>query len=398
MKILYCIPNLKHGGAERQTSYLAAELARRGHDVHVASRASGPNLERIHAAGAVWHCLGKHDIGNSGKYASRIRSMGAALVALWKLVALIRKIRPDIVQTILAPMDILGGSAALLTRTPWVLKESSAAILYTNYRRYWLRFAFGTLADALISNSAHGREYWRKAHIENHLYVIPNAVPIEEIQAAKSNHDSFNFRPDDKVVLYAGRIDIGKNVEGLISALAQIRDLVRFKAVICGDGTRRRDVETMAEHFGIANRVLFTGYVDHLWELMNSADAFVSLSRCEGSPNVVLEAMACECPLVISDIPGHREILDDQDALFVKLDEPAETARAILATLTDVAAARARANLAFAKVASRPSLEAAANLYEKAYTRILEERAISYRKDAGLPKDEWKVPAKQGEA
>ncbi len=54
-----------------------------------------------------------------------------------------------------------------------------------------------------------------------------------------------------------------------------------------------------------------------VWALMKKASVFVSLSAYEGCPNTVMEAMACGCPIIVSDIPEHREILDEQSALFV---------------------------------------------------------------------------------
>lgn len=56
--MLYCIPNLRHGGAERQLSYLAAKLARMGHEVHFASSRGDSYLERLVSSGARWHRLG----------------------------------------------------------------------------------------------------------------------------------------------------------------------------------------------------------------------------------------------------------------------------------------------------------------------------------------------------
>ena len=379
MKILFCIPNLEHGGAERQTSYIAAELSRMGHEVHVASRGGGPNLQRILASGATWHRLGKAGASHQAKHSSLVNHTRAALAALLRLGALTRKIRPDVIQTVLAPMDVLGGTAALLTGTPWILKECSAAVVYTTYRRYWLRFAFGSLANAVISNSAHGRDYWQKAHTEDRLYVIPNAIPIAQIRAAEFRDTGFGLKSDDTVILYAGRIDIGKNVEALISALGLIAKDISFKAIICGDGANRASVEQIARDLGVADRIIFTGYIDNLWELMKRADVFVSFSRCEGCPNAILEAMASECPLVVSDIPGHREILDERDALFVKLDDPAEAATAILLTLTDVAAARRRTDSAKDNVSSRLSLKDAAQLYENSYSQVLQAHSKSGR-------------------
>jgi glycosyltransferase involved in cell wall biosynthesis len=106
--------------------------------------------------------------------------------------------------------------------------------------------------------------------------------------------------------------------------------------------------------------------------MMKRADAFVSLSRCEGRPNIVLEAMACGCPLVVSDIPAHREILDESTALFARLDDPGQTASAIKATLVCGDAARGRAHAARVRTLEWP-VETMARLYEELYLGLLRE-------------------------
>lgn len=370
MRILYCIPNLEHGGAERQLSYVAAELAGMGHEVHVASRGGGPNLERMLSAGVVWHDLRTNKRDQRNNFSKQPRVV-QAFETFVRLVTLIRTLRPNLVQTILPAMDILGGAAALLTRTPWVLKEGSSSLIYTTYRRYWLRFVFGRLSHTVISNSTHARDYWRQVRDTRRLHIIPNGLPLDQIsEANERGMNGFKFGPDEKVVLYGGRIDLGKNVEALLEALARISEEVPFTAIVCGEGAHRGRAEQMAHELGIADRVIFTGNVDNLWSLMKRADVFVSLSRCEGSPNVVLEAMACGCPLVVSDIPGHREILDEQTALFVRLENPAEAAEAIRSVLIDATAARSRAAAAHPKATQRP-IEATARQYEQVYLGLL---------------------------
>lgn len=359
LKILYCIPTLLLGGAERQLSYLAAGLAEMGHEIHVASLRGGPHLERLKAAGVVWHQVGRFSNHDP--------------LILLRLIGLIRELKPDVVQTSLAQMDILGGIAALMTRTRWVLRESSFAPLYRKGWKNRLRFALGRRADAVVSNSVRGAAYWRSARVADTLHVIPNAVSLDEIARTRADQlTGITSSHTEKIVLYAGRMDAGKNVESLIVALSRLTDEVSFITILCGDGPLRPRLERLAEELGLARRLIFTGYVTNLWALMKRADVFVSLSKFEGCPNVVMEAMASGCPLVVSDIPAHREILDERTACFVPSTEPEAVAEAIKATLKSDSASHNRARAAQAQAAGW-TIKKMAQLYERLYLSLLAE-------------------------
>ena len=327
-----------------------------GHDVHVASSRGGTNLERLISEGVEWHRLG--GVSNRDP------------LIFFRLVGLLRRLRPDIVQTILTPMDIMAGAAALLTRTPWILKESSSAPLYGGGLRHRWRIVLGRRADGIVSNSAGGSTYWRSLGATRLLCNIRNGVPLDEIDKVGSFTPDLLANGNAKVLLFAGRLDKGKNVDNLIVALSRLADQSSFVAIICGDGPRRRHLESLARKLGIADRLTFTGYVTNLWTLMKRADAIISLSRFEGCPNVVMEAMACGTPLVVSDIQAHREILDNTSALFVDPENPEDSARAIAEVLQGGQATKARARVAWAR-SSTWTVEATAQEYERMYLRLL---------------------------
>lgn len=336
MKILYCIPSLDYGGAERQLSYLATELARQGHDVHVACGRRGPLADAFEGVTI-------HDVGSSSAHDPRL---------FLRLARLMRALRPDVVQTCLTQMDVAAGAAALLTSTRWVLREPSAAPSYPRGWKTWLRRRLGVHAHAVIANSQGGDTYWREAGAARR-HIIRNAVPLTEIDVAR------NAPP---LVLFAGRMDAGKNAGALVEALARVD--VACEAIFCGDGPERVALERRARE--LALRATFPGYVDDVAERMTRAAAVVSLSRYEGAPNVVLEAMACGTPLVVSDIDAHRELLDDASALFVPSDDVSAAAAAIRTTLLDRDAATLRARHAREK-ATAYSIEAAARAYTAIY-------------------------------
>jgi glycosyltransferase involved in cell wall biosynthesis len=333
MKILLCIPFLDQGGgAERQLSYLATELVRRGYEVHVAYTRGGALVAPLAAAG-----VRLHDVGGRGNYDPRI--------AL-KLLRLMRELRAAVVQTNLPQMDVLGGAAALLTGTRWILQERSVAASYARGWKSTLRRLLGRAASAVVSNSNAGAAYWSFA--KRRQTILPGIPSIASTQPADSN-----------VILFAGRLNEGKNVGTFLDALALLDG--DFKGVVCGDGPLRSELERKA-----GPRVTFTGVVPDLWERMQQAAVVVSLSRFEGSPNVVMEAMACGTPLVVSDIPAHRALLDDDSALFVDPNDAAAAAAAIRSTLADRDEARARARNAQER-ASRRTIAAMVDEYESLY-------------------------------
>jgi putative peptidoglycan lipid II flippase len=329
----------------------------------VASSRGGPNLDRLKSAGVHWHCVG--GVSNRDP------------IIFLRLVRLIRRLRPDIVQTILAPMDIIGGAAALITRTPWILKESSSAPLYVEGLRPKVRSALGRHADGIISNSAGGDAYWQSVRSAVSRYVIRNAIPFSEIDEAATG-PGVTRRNGEKVVLFAGRLDSGKNVKNLILAFAQIADDVPFTALVCGDGPLRQKLEDLVQESGIAHRVVFTGYVSNIWTLMKDADAVVSLSRFEGCPNVVIEAMACGCPLIVSDIPAHREVLHDYCASFVDPDNPEEAGRTIKALLKNGNGAGSRAKVALSN-APEWRVEQVAQLCTRVYHDVARRKISAKR-------------------
>jgi glycosyltransferase involved in cell wall biosynthesis len=328
-----------------------------GWDVHVAVIQGGPNLSRLEATGATIHRL--HAFGN---YDPQI---------LYKLFATIRRIKPDIVQCWLLQMEVLGGLASLLTGTPWVFCERASEEAYSDSIKMWLRVNVGRLATAIVSNSQTGDRYWAVRTRERvKRCVIPNCLPFAEIAATpRATLAEVGVETNDPIVLIAGRMEPQKNFETLIRALRCVVVHRPVQAICCGDGSLRKVIERLVEENGLANRVRIVGYVPNLWSLMKRADVTVSVSWFEGSPNVVLEAMACGCPLVVSDIPTHRELLDEDAAILVDPGDPQRVADAIIRALSDPEAARKRARAAQDRV-QRYSLSTVAKEYADLYREL----------------------------
>jgi glycosyltransferase involved in cell wall biosynthesis len=347
MRILHLIPTLGGGGAERQIAALAGGLRAAGCDVHVGIVSAGSNLAPVEAAGAT-----AHRIRTNGNY--------DPLLPL-RIAGLIRRVRPHVVQTWLTQMDVAGGLAAIATRTPWIISERTHKIYYPRDLKHGARRFLGRFARAIVANSAGGLEYWDHTRVKR--VVIPNALPLAGIEAAARNEEDFGACA---VLLFVGRLDPAKNLDNVIDAFATVVQRRDAVALLCGEGPLAADVHAHIARSGAGDRIRMLGFRDDVWGLMKRADALLAPSWFEGQPNAVLEAMACGCPLVVSDIPAHRAFLDDSTALFAPPADAAALARQLEQALDDRPAAARRAAEAKAGVAEW-SIERVSAAYLRVY-------------------------------
>jgi glycosyltransferase involved in cell wall biosynthesis len=361
LRVLHLIPNMLAGGAQQQLTYLAAEQVRLGHDVHVGFLHDGPKRVLLDATGAKverFTARGNHD----PRLFLRIRS-------------LIRRLRPDVVQTWLVQMDVLGGAAALATRTPWVLSERVSGDAYGPDAKSALRAWLARRADVVVSNSRKGDRYWAATTPAVPRRVVRNGIPLGAIDAvAPVSDERTGLRAGERMILYAGRLNPQKNLENLIPALGAATAAGASVAFLCGDGTHEAQARARVSALGLGGRVRVMGFVDDVWSWMKRADVFVSISHFEGHPNTVLEAAASGAPLVLSDIPEHREVLDEAGALFVDRTSQDAIAAALEGVLRDPADARRRAQAARTAVETL-SVEAMARGYDEVYADALAHRA-----------------------
>jgi glycosyltransferase involved in cell wall biosynthesis len=346
------------GGSERQLAYLAGELPRLGWDVHVALVGKGPNFDRLRRSGATLHML-----ETRGNYDPRI---------LLQLIRTIDRTQPDLVQVWVLQMEVLGAIAASAKGIPWILSERSSELAYPPTLKHRLRVWLAGGTAAVVSNSPGGDEYWQ-ARLDPRVprYVIPNALPLNEIDRTVGESDAARRANDEKIVLFAGRLTEEKEPETFVRSLTPALANPDVTAVIAGDGPLREAVAALVRRSGLDARVRMPGFVADIWALMKRADVFVSPTRFEGHPNAVLEAMACGCPLVVSDIPAHRAFLDPDSAVLVPPGDAARLGEAIAGVLNDRGAALRRAERA-ARTVQRWSLDAIASQYDRVYRHLID--------------------------
>jgi glycosyltransferase involved in cell wall biosynthesis len=271
----------------------------------------------------------------------------------------------------LPQMDVVGGVAAGWAGVPWILSERSAAVAYDRNMKNRLRERIAGRASAIVANSKGGRAFW-ESRVPDRVfrYVIPNIGPFQEIEEASPIEDeTIGLAHGRRLILSVASFTPLKNVPRVVRAVARVANRIDCEAFLCGDGTDPRSIDEAIRAAGLGERVRLLGLRTDVWRLMHRADVLVSASVVEGQPNAVLEAMAAGCPIVLSDIPAHREVADETCALFVDPHSVDSIAEGIANALLDAKASRMRAERGCDRV-RLSSARDIATMFEEVYESI----------------------------
>lgn len=328
------LPSLSVGGAERMMINIANGLSQRGHNV---------DLVLVNAEGAFLDLV-SDSVNIVDLSASRV------LTSLPGLIRYLRNTDPDALLSTITPTNVISGWA---THFPGVdtrhiirvarpeseaarvqentKKEQATAVLARHMYRY---------ADEIVAISQGVAEDIRQHSSvrPDKINVIYNPVVTEELYAQAEEVVDHPWLNDNvPVILGVGRLVDQKDFATLIKAFAKLRERRKAKLLILGDGNRRDQLENLIQRLELTEDVELPGFAENPYKYMSSADVFVNSAIHEGFGNVIIEAMACELPIVATDCPGApAELLDHGTyGRLVPVRDPNSMATAIERTLSE---------------------------------------------------------------
>jgi glycosyltransferase involved in cell wall biosynthesis len=271
-------------------------------------------------------------------------------------------------------MDLVGGLAAASGHIPWIVSERTSGPYYEEVPLIGrLRLLLGRFASAVVSNSDGGTQYWHDAsYPAAQLATVRNALDIEGIRSVTDEPNNSSSGP---AFLAVGRLNHAKAFEIIIRAAGELAKHASVDVLLIGEGSERAALEREIEAASVPGRVTILPYEANWWRRLRPAAGLISMSRYEGNPNVVLEAMAGCCPLILSDIPAHREVADETSALFVPVDDVRALSSAMAELLANQQAAQERAERAFMHVKSM-SVTVMADAYDAVYRKALTGKSL----------------------
>ncbi|HKU40050.1 MAG TPA: glycosyltransferase [Polyangiales bacterium] len=364
------MPSLHGGGAERVAVQLMQHLDRSRFEVRMGLlRKTGPYVPLVDEAELDVARLGQRfldfDRGNSEVY--RASSMlPAILLTPTNVVAMLRRFRPHVVVSFRKGMSVITLGAVLLygrSRLRWIAREGNNTFaviddeLQSGSARRVVRELTARVyraADRLLSICGDlQHDLQRDLGLDPaRLCTVYNAVDVSQVERQAGLEPAPGIAPAEPYVIAVGRLERQKGFDVLLRAFAGSSWRHGHRLLILGEGSWEARLRLLADELGIGGSVHIAGWQDNPWALMRGARLFVLPSRWEGFGNVVIEAMACGVPVVVSNCNyGPKEIVrDGQDGLVVAVDDVEGTRAAMDRVLGDpilaarlTAAGRARA-------------------------------------------------------
>ncbi len=254
------------------------------------------------------------------------------------------------------------------------LPSPLGSLIETLYRRSLGASTLERAAKVIVTTrtyAATSRAVWRHNPV-----VIPNAVDVHRFRPEVDGtavRKRLKIPPDRPVALLVGRIVAHKGVEHFVEAA---RNLPGVQFLVAGEGTSLEAMERLAESLDVADRVRFLGRVsqDNLPGVYAACDIFVlpSVSRLEAFGIVALEAMATGKPVVVADIPGVREVIEDgREGLLADPVNPQDLAEKIRRLLENPALRQEMGRRGREKVLANFTTEKVADQILDVYASVL---------------------------
>lgn len=331
LKLLHLRAGGFYGGPERQLHLGAMHLKESGYEPFVASFNDGGSkpefLDVMARDGIATHCF-----DTSSAYDFKvIDSLRRYLV----------ENSIDYLCTHEYRSHFIGMRARRGTKADWIAysrgwtKENLKTRFFHTLDKVIIRFA-----DRIVAVSEAQASKLRDLMIPSHkICVIHNAVDVSRFASIKPADlkKRFDFPEDSVIGIAAGRFSREKGQDFLIdTALQLLDDLPQLRLVLFGTGPDFDTINERIRRHGVSDRIVCPGFDPNIISCIKGADFLVNPSESEGLPNIVMEAMAVDIPVVATAVGGVPELLRDRHSgLLVRYGDTIAMRGAITALCDD---------------------------------------------------------------
>ncbi|SDP70921.1 glycosyltransferase [Desulforhopalus singaporensis] len=311
-KILFVLPSLVGGGAERVFVHLMNHLNRQRFEIIlVVLKRKGPYFSSL-----------REDVP--------VISLESDVLGCWfGLARVIKENRPDVVistpfffniYVALARLFLLGQKTVFIARETGIPSVRNTVYRNILFSDSVFRLAYKFFHTVVCQSNDMFIDVQRKYKISSDkMLTINNPVDVCYVESLAES-GSFEFQSGGAINLIAvGSLHAQKGFDFLLRAFQRVnRKDVHLH--IIGEGVDRSSLEALSKELCVDGRVTFHGFLENPYAVMKQADALILSSKWEGFPNVLIEAMALGCPVVAVDCPGgiNEIVRDGENGVLVE--------------------------------------------------------------------------------
>ncbi|MFH1904554.1 MAG: glycosyltransferase [bacterium] len=370
IRILRIVSNLGVGGVQKRMVSLLPKLNKEKYDIIVCSFKSGELRRCLEQSGILVKIVP--------------RRFKFDPVCIYRLYSIMKKENIDIVHTHCHKPNTTGRIAAKLASVPVIIANEHNVDSWKGGWQLTLDKWFAAYSDKIIAVSEAVKNFYiENANIlANRFEVIYNGVDLDfwqkNIPSQKvilEKKAKLGLLQGDKVIVAIGRLHPQKGHEYLLRAARKIiLKMGNLKFLIVGDGPMKESLESLSERLGIKENIVFTGNREDIKDMLYLSDLSVISSIREGFSNVVLEAMACEKPVVATDVGGNKEIIIDGENGFIVPSRDEDALADKMLTLAGNEELTIRMGLAAKETVKSFSLSRMIHKTEKLYEELMDKK------------------------
>lgn len=314
MRLGILIYSLSGGGAERVVSYLLTHCISKEIDVHLIMMNTGVNYD-------IPKSTRIHYIENSNPNEHGVIKALKIPFLAYKYARLVKKLELTHSLSFLTRPSFINVLSRFFTSYKFkvITNERAFPSLQYSYKGFQSWFnkkmikSLYKKSEAVISNSnGNANDLVSNFKVpSDKMHVIHNPIDLDKISDINPKEDFFDATKFNIITI--GRLDIGKNHKMIINAINKLNN-TNIHLYIIGSGPMQSELEDLVEKLNLKNQVFLLGYQANPYGYLKSANLFAFGSNHEGFPNVLLEAMACNIPIISTNCQsGPSEILKLQN-------------------------------------------------------------------------------------
>lgn len=365
-KIIFLVPSLGHAGSEKSFLRVANSIKEAGYNVIVIVFSKHLNLENLL---------------NKSIELFLVEGKTSNPIFLFNLKRILKKSNPDIIfgwslfANLAALLVAPKGKRIIISErnyfpTAFRIEKNFLTSLKYHLTLRAIKWLYPK-SDIITANSAINLRFLRLFIGKGPQYaLLPNSIDlIDVIDKIKEYQVSVSNTEGKLKIVSVGRLEHQKGFDVLLKSASILKDKIKFKLVIVGDGVQRDNLILLSKQLGLDEYVQFEGFKSNPFPYYSWADIYVLSSRHEGFPNVLVEAMACGKACIATDCQtGPYELTEmGSIGILVKVDDEKDLANAIINLNSDLVLRKQLGERSMLKIKNEYDF----NIVKKIYPTIL---------------------------